>query len=112
MDIIAIIAFGIKLDSQRDPNNIFIKYAKEVNSFTFTNPGVLFASQAIIIYSIIKFSLCVILDMHVAVFFPWITRQVLKYLKIRIVFGGPEEFFSKCLNQLIKDRRNNPLVRF
>lgn len=29
MDVISSTAFGIEVDSQKDPNNTFVKYAKE-----------------------------------------------------------------------------------
>lgn len=48
MDIIAAIAFGTKVDSQRNPDEPFVTYAKKVNGFSIKNFGFLFVGEGII----------------------------------------------------------------
>lgn len=43
MDVISSTAFGIEVDSQKDPNNTFVKYAKE------SSLGKLFKPQFVIL---------------------------------------------------------------
>ena len=45
MDVIASTAFGLKIDSQKDKNNQFVKMAKKIFEVSFTNPFLLIASR-------------------------------------------------------------------
>ena len=38
MDVIASTAFGLKMDSQKDKNNQFVKMAKKIFDFSIFNP--------------------------------------------------------------------------
>ena len=38
MDVIASTAFGLKIDSQKDKNNQFLKMAKKIFEFSIFNP--------------------------------------------------------------------------
>ena len=38
MDVIANTAFGLKIDSQKDKNNQFVKMAKKIFEFSIFNP--------------------------------------------------------------------------
>ena len=45
MDVIASTAFGLKIDSQKDKNNQFVKMAKKMFEFSFLNPLVIIACK-------------------------------------------------------------------
>jgi cytochrome P450 family 3 subfamily A len=87
IDIIAATAFGTKIDSQRNPDNPFVKYAKQVQSFSFKSFGFLFS-----------------------IFFPWTAHQLLERFNIRLTFSEAEEFYKISLTKLIEERRKNPLT--
>ncbi len=42
MDVIASTAFGLQVDSQKDPNNSFVKMAEKAFKFNFFRPLVFF----------------------------------------------------------------------
>ena len=45
MDVIASSAFGLDIDSQKDPDNLFISYGKKLFAFQFTSPWFLIMSK-------------------------------------------------------------------
>ena len=47
MDVIALTAFGLKLDAQKDPNNPFVVEASKVFAFSLFNLGIMLACEYI-----------------------------------------------------------------
>ena len=45
MDVIASSAFGLDIDSQKDPDNLFISYGKKLFAVQLTSPWILIMSK-------------------------------------------------------------------
>ncbi|XP_076087822.1 cytochrome P450 3A24-like isoform X1 [Mytilus galloprovincialis] len=87
MDVICGTAFGLKVDSQENPNNEFIKMAKEMTSLKFSSP--LFLLQA---------------------FFPEL-RHVFSKFEIRPFPSDAIDFFMDITKTAIQKRKDNKMTR-
>ncbi|KAL1509582.1 hypothetical protein ABEB36_004294 [Hypothenemus hampei] len=85
-DVIASSAFGIKVDSLKEPNNTFYAMGKAITNF----------SSFLVTLKAIIFS---------------VVPKIFKYLKISIVDSTPLQFFHKIIKETIKVREEKNIVR-
>ncbi|XP_064619673.1 cytochrome P450 3A24-like [Lineus longissimus] len=84
MDVIASTMFGIAVDSQKDPNDEFVKHANEIFKFSLGNAKVL-----------------------IAIMFPKLS-EFLKKLGIELFNFETFNFFTQVTNQAMKQRQETP----
>ncbi|XP_033752139.1 bifunctional protein STORR-like [Pecten maximus] len=83
MDVISSTAFGIHVDSQSNPDDLFVMHSKKMFDFTMTKPWML-----------------------VVLFLPMV-RSLLKTLGVSVFPKDSMAYFRKLTSQLVDERRRN-----
>ncbi|XP_055345482.1 cytochrome P450 3A24-like isoform X2 [Paramacrobiotus metropolitanus] len=100
MDVIASTFFGMKIDSQNDVNNEFVKNAKKGFEFNFKNPLliIVFAWPKLVPY-MVKMGFDFLIDRKVVQFFVRNTEQIVK-LRTSSQDQSRKDFLQLMLNSL------------
>jgi cytochrome P450 len=85
MDVISSVAFGTKIDSQRNPDLPIAKYARQLFTFKISDPKFVFM-----------------------ILFPVTGYLLSKLFGITLIFSEGEEYFKSILSRMLKERKTSP----